>query len=130
CEISQLRSVLRLRSRRCTGSRIGGSARSSSRISSGRGSGIRGRGSGRRRSSGRGRSLGLAAAGTQHECSDKGGQSKFGLHLSIPQKFKDKKFRPSVLFLGLYPNVLTDFRVFWLIFISLSRAAARLKRRE
>jgi hypothetical protein len=112
CGISQLRSVLRLRSRRSTGSRIGGGARGSSRISGGGGSGIR---SGRRRrgvNSGvlnRGRSLGLAAAGTQHERSDKGGQSKFGLHLSIPQEFKEEMFRPSLLFLGHYPNVPRGF---------------------
>jgi hypothetical protein len=37
-----------------------------------------------------------------------------------PRKFKGKKFRPSVLFLGLYPNVPADFRVFWRNFISLS----------
>ena len=37
-----------------------------------------------------------------------------------PRKFKGKKFRPSVLFLGLYPNVTIDFRGFWRNFISLS----------
>jgi hypothetical protein len=43
-----------------------------------------------------------------------------------PRNFKGKKFRPSVLFLGLYPNVPADFRVFWRIFISLSPNPARL----
>jgi hypothetical protein len=43
-----------------------------------------------------------------------------------PRKFKGKKFRPSVLFLGLYPNVPADFRVFWRNFISLSPAGPRL----
>jgi hypothetical protein len=38
-----------------------------------------------------------------------------------PRNYMDKKFRPSVLFLGLYPNVAGDFRVFCLNFISLSR---------
>ena len=37
-----------------------------------------------------------------------------------PRNFKGKKFRPSVLFLGLYPNVTIDFRGFWRNFISLS----------
>jgi hypothetical protein len=37
-----------------------------------------------------------------------------------PRNLKVKKFRPSVLFLGLYPNVPADFRGFWLNFISLS----------
>src|SRR5258708_21796417 len=43
-----------------------------------------------------------------------------------PRNFKGKKFRPSVLFLGLYPNVPADFIVFWRIFISLSPNPARL----
>jgi hypothetical protein len=43
-----------------------------------------------------------------------------------PRKFKGKKFRPSVLFLGLYPNVPADFRVFWRNFISLSPLTPRL----
>jgi hypothetical protein len=43
-----------------------------------------------------------------------------------PRKFKGKKFRPSVLFLGLYPNVPADFRVFWRNFISLSPATLPL----
>jgi hypothetical protein len=38
-----------------------------------------------------------------------------------PGNYKDKKFRPSVLFLGLHPNVRHDFRGFCLTFISLSR---------
>src|ERR1700727_1105361 len=37
-----------------------------------------------------------------------------------PRKFKGKKVRPSVLFLGLYPNLTIDFRGFWRNFISLS----------
>ena len=43
-----------------------------------------------------------------------------------PRKFKEKKFRPSVLFLGLYPNVRGDFRGFCLNFISLSKPPPRL----
>jgi hypothetical protein len=43
-----------------------------------------------------------------------------------PRNIKGKKFRPSVLFLGLYPNVPADFRVFWRNFISLSPLAPRL----
>jgi hypothetical protein len=43
-----------------------------------------------------------------------------------PRNFKGKKFRPSVLFLGLYPNVPANFRVFWRIFISLSPNPMRL----
>jgi hypothetical protein len=43
-----------------------------------------------------------------------------------PRKYMDKKCRPSVLFLGLYPNVRADFRVFRRIFLPLSRCSARL----
>jgi hypothetical protein len=43
-----------------------------------------------------------------------------------PRNFKGKKFRPSVLFLGLYPKVPADFRVFWRNFISLSPPTLRL----
>jgi hypothetical protein len=42
-----------------------------------------------------------------------------------PRNIKNKNFRPS-LFLGLHPYVRCDFRVFCLIFISLSRLPQRL----
>ena len=116
--------LLRSRCSRCCGrSRVGGGAGGSGRVGRGGSGCVRSWRGGRRRSGvgRRSRSLGLAAAGTQHEYGDKCAYCEFGLHLSIPRKFNDNVLGKRVV-LGFHPNVGADFRGFRLNFISLSRS--------